>query len=210
MACTKNPIIEYINSIINQHAVDPTKSFNTLMANNFSIIGQNTEYCCSDCGYISFLGPVTNSESISMLDAVYSIMGDGTFPKSCCENYDISDIHLIGSLNIISNSIKYQSKICCNDFNKCSTTFTDLMQKYLFAGSLGAIDTYDTYRKGIHEYGTINGNSSLCLLVDKIQHLSDIDKKDFLDAFFTQGGFIVFCEGSNVWVGSTKSFLNWW
>lgn len=209
MACTQNPFIAYIDLLIASHTENPSISYTDLMDTNpFELVGEQYDVCPSDCGDFAFIGPVQKVDGSDPLAACFSMLAQN-FPTGCCENYDISDMEAVVSLSlpIISND-NYVSELCCNTFNDCATTFTNIVQKYLFSDSSGF---FDQYVGGIHEYGTISGSSSLCILNSKILAFSDADKLDFLNGFFTLGGFVMFNAGSgDIYAGTTEGFLNWY
>ena len=214
MACTINPFIAYIDTLIATHTANPSLSYTTLMttASNppaFLNVGAACDVCFSDCGVFAFLGPMYNYDGDDPLLLCYNIMGGafGAFPKGCCENYDISSIGDFTVNNIPNDSNNYQSELCCNNFNTCSAEFTNIIQKYLFTNPS---DFFSQYTFGIREYATINANSSICLLNAKILTFSDADKLDFLNGFYRSGGFVAYKYGDNIEAGTVKGFLNWW
>jgi len=204
MACTINPFVAYIDLLIAAHTANPGNSYDKLMEVTFSFVSiePNNELCFGDCGNFAFLGPILDSSFNSNLKTCYDMLNIN-FPLQCCENYDISSIQLFTDLNLPSLSMLYNSELCCNSFNTCAPIFNNLMQEYF--------GKEDQYTPGIHEYGTFNGNSSLCLINDKIQGFSDTDKTDFLNGFYKYKGFVVYNNGlGQTWVGTTSGFLSWY
>jgi hypothetical protein len=194
MACTKNPVIDYIDLIITLHTETPEKSISQIMQERgFAAIGADNEYCCPDCGNLSYIGPfiVEGNTVIKILDAAGFILNE------CCENYDI---------NNVGQSDDFEAIICCNTFSNCAESFNSLMQQYTSSDPLG---TFNIYRKGIYEYNTFNNASILCLLNAKITSLAVLDRIALLQAFTTEGGIITYCSDGNVYVGTLESFVNW-
>ena len=207
MACTKNPILDYIDSIISLHNDNPSAAFVELFAAHpFYLIGQNDTYCCSDCGTFSYIGPIFNRDNEKILNHLYGMLGE-SFPKNCCENYDSNNLGKVLENNIINQSNNYQAQLCCNSFNDCSSAYNNLAQKYLYSDP---DNLFDTYPQGIYEYATYNGDSILCAIVAKIQLLDNASKTSFFNALNILGGFVTFCESSNIWVGTYTGFKNWW
>lgn len=211
MACTKNPIIEYVNFIINLHNEDPELSFlDYFQGYPFQNVGtiSDGEVCCPDCGKLSFIGPAYSlRDDTDILKNIYNWIGEN-FPTGCCENYDINQ----ASCTLPNETDKnYFSLICCNSFGDCAPVFNNMMQEYVFANPANA-NFGKIYSKGVHEYSTFNGDSTLCLLNTVIQTLSFTDKQDFLYAFGQSSGFVSFCDegGDAIYAGTTEGFLNWW
>jgi hypothetical protein len=209
MTCTINPFIAYVDLLIAAHTADPSVSYTTLMTDvkPFELIGDKCDICISDCGNFAFLGPMIDIFGNDQLYNCYNTLR-GNFPTQCCENYDISNINAFDTHFADRSATSYYSELCCNSFNNCAPAFTNLMQKYLFSNNDGI---FDEYVNGIHEYGTIKGDSSLCLLNAKIQAFSDADKLDFLNGFYTRGGFVMFFDGTDtVYAGTAQGFLSWY
>lgn len=212
MACTKNPVIEYVNFIINLHNEDPDLTFlDYFQGYPFQSLGaiSDGEICCPDCGNLSFIGPAYSlRDGSDILKNIYTLIGSESFPKGCCENYDINQ----ASCSLPSETDKnYESLICCNSFGDCAPVFNNMMQEYVFANPTSSYFG-NIYINGVHEYSTFNVESTLCLLNTVIQTLSIADKQDFLYALGQVDGFVTFCdEGSDtIYAGTTAGFLNWW
>lgn len=210
MACTKeNPIIGYIENIISIYNTDPlTLTFEQIMLDNpFYDIGNTCDYLCSDCGNFSYVGFMFNSDGDGVLYKIFDRMGE-SFPNSCCENYDLNSIKKLSDyINKVFYITDYTPLVCCNSFNDCSSTFNNLVQKYLVSDPLLLFEI-NTY--GIHEYGTFNNNSSLCEIITAIQPLNDAGKISFFKGLNVLGGFVSYCSGDNVYVGTAEGFRNWW
>lgn len=209
MACTKNPIIEYINYILALKDANPSSNIQTLMEDDsFKDLGPNTEYCCPDCGPVYFIGPVFNFDDGSRnLNNLLKDIGEGVV-LGCCENYDISSTE--GSAIVQDEKSTQKSKICCNDFVGCSLTFFSIMQQNLFSN--GIYFTAGFYEGGIHEYSTFNNESVLCLLNTAIESIEDNDvKAEFLNAFYKLNGLVAYCGGDGlVYAGTLDGFRAWW
>jgi len=207
MACTKNPILDYIDYIISLHNDNPSAAFVELFAAHpFYQIGTTDTYCCSDCGSFSYIGPIYNKDGTTLLNDL-SRMLETYFPKNCCENYDSNNLKRLLNDNVINQSNDYNSTVCCNSFNDCSSAYNDLVQKYFWSDTE---HNFDIYPDGIHEYGTFNGDSILCAIVAKIELFDNASKTSFFNAISILGGFVSYCQGGNVWVGTYQGFKNWW
>jgi hypothetical protein len=209
MACTKNPIIEYINYILTLKAENPSSNIQTLMEDDaFIQIGNDAEVCCPDCGPAYFIGPVFNfDDSSGNLNDLLKDIGEGVV-LGCCENYDINSIE--GNVIVEDEKSIQKSKICCNDFVGCSLTFFSIMQQNLFSNEI--YFSIGSYEGGIHEYSTFNNQSSLCLLNTAIESIEDNDvKAEFLNAFYRLNGFVAYCSGDgSVYAGTLNGFRAWW
>lgn len=206
MACTKNPVIEYINYILELKNETPESSIKDLMmGDSFIEIGQTSEYCCPDCGPGSFIGPMFSfgGSAVNVTNLIKDLGEEAS--TGCCENYDINTIEGVNAVE--SEKEDRFSKNCCNDFSTCSSTFFNLMQKFLFSNPS---DNFDLYSGGIHEYDTFNNQSILCLIVEIINSLSDELKTEFLVAFYELNGFTAYCNGDFVYAGTFNGFRNWW
>jgi len=209
MACTKNPILEYINQVITQHTANPGQTFEEVIRSiGFRNMGTQDDYCCSDCGNLSYIGFMFDKANNPILYDIYKFM-QSNFPANCCENYDVNSLKNITKDSILSQSNDaFFPSVCCNSFNDCAPVFNDLIQKYLFSNPAGI---FDIYRNGIHEYGTFNGDSILCAINAKIQLLSDADKTGFFQAMYnTGGGFVSFCVEGQVFAGTVEAFAIWY
>jgi hypothetical protein len=210
MACTKNPIIEYINYILTLKAENPSSNIQTLMEDNsFRDLGTDDEYCCPDCGPLYFIGPVFDFDDTGVpnLRNLLKDIDEGA-SLGCCENYDISSI--AGGAIVQDEKSTQKSKICCNDFVGCSLTFFSIMQQHLFSN--GIYFTPEPYEGGIHEYSTFNDQSVLCLINTAIESIEDDDvKAEFLNAFYRLNGFVAYCSGDgSVYTGTLNGFRAWW
>ena len=208
MACTKNPIIEYVNYIIQLHSENPSKSFTEYMqGDSFKDFGTIEEgvICCPDCGPISFIGPAYDSNGSDIFKDLFSNISPA-IPNGCCENYDIN---VSDNLLVNQSNKNYNSIVCCNDFSNCSETFNNLMQQYLFSNPEGF---FGIYNRGIHEYDTFNNNTTLCELNTAIQSLNTEDKIGFLEAMFQLKGFVSYCNPNDgfIYAGTVEGMLNWW
>ena len=206
MACTKNPIIEYINTILEIKSQNPLLSIKDVMTDfSFIELGENTEFCCPDCGPVSFVGPAYQfNVGDSNVSDLLKILGEGA-PTGCCENYDINSLGFDDV--VVQEKTERFSKACCNDFANCSLTFFNLMQEFVFSNPDGY---FDLYIGGIHEYSTINNQSSLCLLTTLIESLDSTLKSEFLTAFYELNGITVYCNEGRVYAGTLNGFAAWW
>lgn len=206
MACTKNPILDYIDILIADYNTSARDFLDIITDHPFGQLGTNVDYCCPDCGGMSYVGLAIDVNGDSCLTTLYSTAG-GSFPLSCCENYDLNDIGLFVSSSMIGTSKSINSAACCNSFSTCSHVFNDLMQKHVFADPL----TLDVNRAGVQEYNTYSGDSLLCAINTKIQSLPDAGKISFLKCLYnSQGGFVAYCQGSDVYAGTLEGFRFWW
>lgn len=206
MACTKNPILDYIDILIADYN-NSARDFVDIVADHpFGQLGTNVDYCCPDCGGMSYVGVAIDVNGDNPLATIYSTVG-GSFPTGCCENYDLNDIALFVSSGMLTSSKDINSAACCNSFSTCSHVFNDLMQKYVFADPL----TLDLNKAGVHEYNTYSGDSLLCAINTRIQSLPDPGRASFLNCLYaSEGGFVAYCNGSDVYAGTFAGFMNWW
>lgn len=194
MACTKNPIIEYINYILNAHEQNPNVSIAEIVQNNGVIdLGHvsDGEICCPDCGSVAYLGPVYDPGANQNLTVLINTFLNIEPIEGCCDNYEINNT----GNDIVKQGNKYNPRICCNSFGECGPVFNNLMQENLFSDPMGIY--YGIYRAGVQEYNTFNNDSTLCLLNSVISSLSVFDKTDLLKAIFENGGLFSFCDSEN-------------
>jgi hypothetical protein len=153
----------------------------------------NGVYCCPDC---SFYGITIN---IDLIKAVTEYSYPETL-ANCCFNYT-TDVRQLTDVNTVLGN---KPKICCNSFSECSSKLIALYQKYKDSPE-GAVSANILY-----EFGTMNGDSYACVMVDYINSLtSDIYKTDILNVF-NKDGFAVFCYNNTVMAGTLNGFKNWW
>ena len=115
MACTKNPILEYLTNAI----ADSQSIYNYVTDNQFINMGSAELFCCPDCE-LYFLGPLINKtdSNRSPLRLIFDLLSPSlNFPINCCENYDANDLsvpNLIKNSNIYfyHNCIFYNSIFC--------------------------------------------------------------------------------------------------
>ena len=200
MACSKNPIIEYLNNAI----LDSQSVYNYMTENPFVNLGSSDLYCCPDCE-LYFLGPMVNKleSDQSPLSNLQKLL-DVDFPYNCCENYDINDATYP---NLSKNSDTYQSKNCCNSFSDCVIELNNLIQLSPYSG-------YDIsgviYKYGIQEYGTFDLDSMLCLINSKLNTTTTANKYYFVKGLLQYGGLVVYCYDGDVYVGTTQGFTSWY
>ena len=207
MACTKNPIVSYIDYIMGLYnTVGNTDSIETLVAdNNFVNLGSSDEYCCPDCKNFTYLGPAINK--VTSQDVLVESIFDTIGTKSdCCDNYDIQNASYAAT--IVNNITAINPLLCCNTFNSCSSEFNNLIQDNV-TSPLGSL-----YQFGIREYGTINNESSLCLVLAKLKLLGNLSPgfpiTSFLKAMIDNEGFVAYCDGTDVYAGTGAGIKNWW
>jgi hypothetical protein len=208
MACTKNPIVSYIDYIMGLYnTTGNTDSIETLVAdNNFVNLGSSDEYCCPDCGDFTYLGPAYNTvESQDILiDSIFDTIGTRS---ECCDNYDIQNAAY--AFTIVDNATNINPLVCCNTFNSCSTEFSNLIQDTTVSPLSNGL-----YQAGIREYGTVNNESSLCLVLAKLKLLGNLSPgfpiTSFLKAMIDNEGFVAYCDGTNVYAGTGTGIISWW
>jgi hypothetical protein len=207
MACTKNPIVGYIDYIMGLYN-DPENT-NTIQFliedNNFQNIGSSDEYCCPDCGDFTYLGPAFDSGGNDILvDNIFKAIGT---KSECCDNYDIQNTAY--AFTIVDNAANINPLLCCNTFNSCSSEFNNLIQD-----NINSPLTQSLYQFGIREYGTINDESSLCLVLAKLKLLGNLGPgfpiNSFLTAMLDNDGFVAYCDGTNVYAGTGTGIISWW
>ena len=209
MACTKNPILDYIDMILSNHIDEPRKTF-TEIINEIDVrqMQNPDEYCCADCGSISYVGQMFDKNNESWLFNIKERVGT-YLSTGCCENYDVNNIRPVITQKIVEKSNDpYLSKVCCNSFNDCSAAFNNMMQQYVCSTPGTAL--FNPYVQGIHEFNTFNGDTILCAINAKIQTLNAADRSGFLDAIYNLGGFVSFCVEGQVFVGNASNFITWW
>jgi hypothetical protein len=188
MACTKNPVVEYIKYVISLYEADPAAFGNSLFEafdeNTTHVFTSttNTEYCCPDCGsYIFTLYPA----------AITTFLGDNPgITDECCLNYDNNDILPSPYLDFLHAVQAEGLSVCCNSFQSCIEDFLKLLQdSYL------SIDAA-MYRANVLELGTINGDSGLCVLYDylKNSNLSANTLYVIFNVLTTYNGISVKCD----------------
>lgn len=206
MACTKNPIVGYIDYIMGLY--NTTGNTNTIQFliedNNFQNIGSSDEYCCPDCGDFTYLGPAFDAVPTDILISIFDVIG---IKSECCDNYDIQNT--ARALTITDNIAGANPLLCCNTFNSCSSEFNNLIQD-----NINSPLTQSLYQFGIREYGTVNNESSLCLVLAKLKLLGNLAPgfpiNSFLTAMLDNDGFVAYCDGTDVYAGTGIGIKNWW
>lgn len=194
MACL-NPLIEYINQITTLYNNASSGTYlNLYDAFEKSEFYQLTgEVCCPDCSnmYALSLSEPAISPLFTTIKDLSPVFDD------CVFNYDLN---IENSDVTIDATITNKNRTCCNSFSDCTTEFLNLLQELKYTPSDIAASTY------LGEYGTINGDSSLCLLLDKLKSIPEEDALQILDVLI-QRGISIYCYEGVVYAGSIDDFI---
>lgn len=200
MACTKNPILEYLTNAI----ADSQSIYNYVTDNQFINIGSSELFCTPEFEFY-FLGPMSNKleSGDSPLKSIQTLLGL-KFPFQCCENYDINDALFA---NLTKNSETYDSKSCCNSFSNCVADLNNLIQ-------VSPYSDYDIsgeiYKYGIQEYSTFDSDSMLCLINSKLNTTTLENNYYFVKSLLFYGGFVAYFHQGNIYVGTAQGFTSWY
>ena len=182
----EHPLVNFTNhllDLIEVQEIETAEEFRIMMQGVLDtgyFVHVNTKnLCCPDCptencgAGIYFLGTYEKFELF-----VEALEASNKQVNLCCTNYLMGNSNYSGAQTFYS---KFGCELysCCNDFNS-SFMNEFLSQLILIAGINSLIVVNDLIESGIIEYSTINGHSSLGILLECANKLPVIFRPSFL------------------------------
>jgi hypothetical protein len=128
-------------------------------------------------------------------------------PKSqvCCTNY-FGNPSMFYSEEGVPYEINCTLYSCCNQFNQ--EYINQLLTTFIsFSGIYSLIVINDTLSGGVFEYSTFQGDSSLGIILDCFNRISDVFKPVFFELLFKGIVISCACQENSVGVMSITRFL---
>ena len=194
-ACT-SPVQYILDLAINasptQTPIDLLASITSVLTNG--VILTECDLCCPDC--TSNLDPYVLGNTVNFLDVI-AFQGQG-WTASCCLNVE-SSVIAYDTFIKVNPRIKWVD--CCNDFNTCVADISD------------AVATFpDMLIEGILEYGTLDKNTSVCILLETLQAitpaLTPAQLQDLISDILTLG-IVVQCSDGQILISSIDTYINY-
>ena len=195
--CANTALEAFINYVVARYEAAAPGTYTTLYDAFDSLSGASfnisaTNMCCPDCGAFYALtfnmSNFTNSDFVRFFSAKYA---------NCCFNYTTTadTTEQAARLDFIRNA---NMKICCNTYGKCSEDLMSYIQSKFYSW-----DYDDIFMDGIFEIGTIDGDTQICILVNKFKTsgFSDAYIHDIIK-FFYNYAVIITCEGDLITVSN--------
>lgn len=155
------------------------------------LILNSCNLCCPDCDGTYILSSTVPFQAFIPLF---------TPTVACCMNSELT----VANYLIINEALtpwQFQPTACCNDFGVCITELTS------------SVDNYSTLlTAGIIEYGTINDNTGLCLLLDAIKTIypsATATQLGLLIESILTAGLVIACENGKIFMGSVAAYTVW-
>ena len=198
--CT-DPLTYFLNTAVNlalERNITLDAATNALLLAGM-VLPSGTSICCPDCTNAPIYA-LTNFESYATLANELNWVGSQPdIIDMCCLNLDMA-------VDIYANFVEIMSQKVIPEC--CDTNFTNCLKSYS-----SGVDYLDLIEDGIIEINTLNGASVVCKLFTFLQALpnsvgfnDDITEyiKDFLAL-----GFVAYCCGCNIMIGSTTAFISY-
>lgn len=186
--------IAVANSI--QDGVSVDEAFITLLDIGM-ILPSGNEICCPDCSESPFYSLSSLETLLKLAEALDWVNMEPRAINYCCINTD----------SAIETYLKYNEAMASGgDLPECCDTN--------FTSCVATLNSYGILATGIAEVNTLNGDTAICTLINLLTSISEPAYlagtiTDFFNIFLDKG-FVAFCCGCNIVIGSVETFLKYY